>query len=98
MQRRPLGPVTPGRVDTHDDGILLADLIDAVAEAEEEDLINALAGVEEDDLINAFAFAEGHDEDLQELLQSLTPADLEEPAPAPRTERKRKRSNILHMR
>ena len=43
MQRRPLGPVTPGRVDVEDTRILLDDLVDLLlADATEEDSLEGL--------------------------------------------------------
>lgn len=62
MQRRPLGPVTPGRVDTHDEGILLDALIDLVADANDDDLLERL--------MDTFTTGE-----LEQLVSStLTPA------------------------
>lgn len=74
MQRSPLGPVTPGRVDTHDDGILLDALIDLVADANDDDLLERL--------MDTFTTGE-----LEQLVSStLTPAP---PPPPPRRKKKR---------
>lgn len=83
MQRRPLGPVTPGRVDAHDDGFLLDDLIDLVAESNDDDLLERLMDT----------FTTGQ---LEQIASSM---DVPAPAPAPPTKRKRTSStfNAKHI-
>lgn len=73
MQRRPLGPVTPGRVDTHDEGFPLDDLIDLVAGGNDDD--NILEG-----LMDTFTT-----DQLEQLASSM---DVPAPAPAPKRKKK----------
>ena len=86
MQRRPLGPVTPGRVDTHDEGFLLDDLIDLVADGNDDD--DFLEG-----LMDTFTTGQ-----LEQIASSMdVPAPAPAPAPPPPPKRKKKKtSGVKH--
>jgi hypothetical protein len=73
MQRRPLGPVTPGRVDAHDEGILLDDIIDLVTDANDDDLL--------DRLMDTFTTGQ-----LEQIASSM---DVPAPTPPPKRKKKR---------
>lgn len=81
MQRRPLGPVTPGRVDAEDTGILLDDLVDLLlADTDVEDSLEGL--------LDTFTTGE-----LEQLASSM---DIPVPAPAPPPPgRKKKRTSAV---
>ena len=81
MQRRPLGPVTPGRVDTHDEEqFLLDDLIALVA-----------GGNGDDDFLEGLmdTFTTGQLEQIASSMDVPAPA----PAPAPPPRRKKKKTS-----
>lgn len=73
MRRRPLGPVTPGRVDAEDRGILLDDLLDLVADANDDDFLEGLMDT----------FTTGQ---LEQLASSI---DIPAPSPTPKRKKKR---------
>lgn len=81
MQRRPLGPVTPGRVDAEDPGFLLDDLLDLVSDANDDDFLEGLMDT----------FTTGQ---LEQLASSL---DVPAPAPLSRRRpiRKKKRTSAV---
>jgi len=81
MQRRPLGPVTPGRVDPRNEGFLLDDLIDLVA-----------GGNDDDDFLDGLmdTFTTGQ---LEQIASSMHVAA---PAPAPPKRKKKKTSGVKH--
>jgi hypothetical protein len=73
--RRPLGPVTPGRVDAEDPGFLLDDFLDLVSDANDDDVLEGLMDV----------FTTGQ---LEQLASSM---DVPTPAPIPIRKPKRKK-------
>lgn len=85
MQRRPLGPVTPGRDATHDEGFLLDDLIDLVA-----------GGNDDDDFLEGLmdTFTTGQ---LEQIASSMdVPAPAPAPPPPPPKRKKKKTSGVKH--
>lgn len=81
--RRPLGPVTPGRVDTPDEGFLLDDLLDLVS-----------GGNDDDDFLEGLmdTFTTGQLEQIASSMDVAAPA----PAPPPPKRKKKKTSGIKH--
>jgi len=75
--RRPLEPVTPGRVDAHDEGFLLDDLLDLVNDANDDDFLDGLMGT----------FTTGQ---LEQFASSM---DVPTPTPTPPPKRKKKRTS-----
>jgi len=75
--RRPFGPVTPGRVDAHDDGFLLDDLLDLVADTNDDDFL--------DGLMDTFTTGQ-----LEQIAASM---DVPTPNPTHPPKRKKKRTS-----
>lgn len=83
MQRRPLGPVTPGRVDAEDTGILLDDLVDLL-----------LTDTDDDDFLEGLmdTFTTGQLEQIASSMDLPTPA----PPPPPPKRKKKRTSGVRH--